>query len=880
MERIILAPGANGAELLKSLALQGLKCFNIRICSGIELARLALMRSGCHIKEEILGYEEEAAYVAKAASGIAYFGTLKYADLQQLTEALRTMRQLAGALTAGETEEKKLQQVLGKGTFQDKNQALLALYKAYMHLLKTENKIDGIGILRQALEQAKPLGISVEVIEEYATTPLQQALADHLSGGKAIPLKLSQLLQLTGKGIKLNSIKNCYGAANEVEVVIEDIYRTKQLDKCTVVVADTATYGQLFLDYALMYELPVTFGCGIAMGNSRPVQLLRLYSQWVDGDLYSSDALLELLHSEAFNWYKLADELQQLAPNYSRSTLEKLLKGLRLTNSLAENQQKLQDLKQALSFKEPLVNKQGKDGDSFQKELNTIPAMEYIAKWLAEPVEVLLKNYTNCRTPKGKAGSDLLALLDHAAQAQLLEKLAIIRKQSFPGSELANIVEALPQLAETRICRQNFEPGKLHITSLTGSLSALRDNLYIVGLGATKFPGRPVENYLLLDEDLHNFGTNVAKVTAEGKLQAKREMLEALVATATAAGAEINLSYSGQDVAELKLDNPSSILFDLYQQEQGGVATMDDFFKKAVKQIGYFDPAISKNTEIGKAYNQDKEFDISSAQSTTAFPPTPEALNREYSPSSLELFKKCPFKFWCKYILQLPEAEDPENLYQIMPAYEDGNLIHLLMEVLPEKCSPQAKWNKSDFLKLAGDCFDHQLLRQPTLLPSKIAKSRQEFLEMAEKAYDTDPNLEILLKEQSLHAVHPATGIKLEGFPDRVEKLPDGSFRIVDYKTSRSLHHNSEYLESCLQVLLYAYLLEQQPQGYRVSEMEYRYVRLGQVVRLAYDDEAKEAINSILEEFATALNTGSFSPTGVQDFCKYCKYGFLCDKQK
>lgn len=53
-EKIILAPGANGTELTKSMAMHGVNCFNIRICGASELARLLLMRSGIPIREDFV----------------------------------------------------------------------------------------------------------------------------------------------------------------------------------------------------------------------------------------------------------------------------------------------------------------------------------------------------------------------------------------------------------------------------------------------------------------------------------------------------------------------------------------------------------------------------------------------------------------------------------------------------------------------------------------------------------------------------------------------------------------------------------------------------------------------------------------------------------
>ncbi len=45
-EKIILAPGINGDELLRSLAANKVICFNVRIMNAVGLARYGLMKSG------------------------------------------------------------------------------------------------------------------------------------------------------------------------------------------------------------------------------------------------------------------------------------------------------------------------------------------------------------------------------------------------------------------------------------------------------------------------------------------------------------------------------------------------------------------------------------------------------------------------------------------------------------------------------------------------------------------------------------------------------------------------------------------------------------------------------------------------------------------
>lgn len=101
--------------------------------------------------------------------------------------------------------------------------------------------------------------------------PLENALLQKISGGKApASISINELFKVDDKPIKISSYKNCYGASNEVETILSDIYSDKNVDECTVAITDTVTNGQLFFDYALLYDIPMTFGCGIPIMNSNP----------------------------------------------------------------------------------------------------------------------------------------------------------------------------------------------------------------------------------------------------------------------------------------------------------------------------------------------------------------------------------------------------------------------------------------------------------------------------------------------------------------------------------------------------------------------------------------------------------------------------------
>ena len=141
-----------------------------------------------------------------------------------------------------------------------------------------------------------------------------------------------------------------------------------------------------------------------------------------------------------------------------------------------------------------------------------------------------------------------------------------------------------------------------------------------------------------------------------------------------------------------------------------------------------------------------------------------------------------------------------------------------------------------------------------------------------ENAYKSDPHREVVLKEEDIHCVHP-TGVKLHGYPDRVEKLEDGSLLIVDFKTGRQISHTEDDIYSCLQIVIYAYLMESK--GYKVSGGEYRYIRLNKSVSCKYDEEMKDKLSELLNTFKDMMENGYF-PCGLD--CTFCKYDSICGR--
>lgn len=870
-ERIILAPGLNGNELTKNLSLYGVNCFNTRIMGAGELARIALMRSGNSILEDFVDSNEQNAIIAEVVKYVDYFKNPTLVDIRNITSAINRMR----CLVSDQDESNVLHDMLSKGLFMAKNNALLDAYDRYIQVLKDKDAIDSTSLIRKAIAESSAIDADFIVLDEYPLNPLQKALLNKVSNGTYSTISIRSLFDMPDKPFKVAGYKNCYGASNEVETILADIYSDKSIDECIVAVTDTITYGQLFFDYALLYDIPMTFGCGIPIMNSNPAKLLNLYYCWMTSGFFGAEAIKTMLHSDVFDMEKLKSVLPEPEDGFSWNTFYEVLGQIRFMNSPEINKERIENFKKALAEDEALVNaSDAKAVRILSLKKKCIPYLEIMARELSlDTVDFIIK-YSYIRIGDTSSSKSLLMRLDFDALNEIKEQMTLI------GSVDVNMTkdDLILSILKNNVLVQQSVPGKLHITSIDKAITSIRKNIYIAGLSSSKYPGSPKENYLLLDADLRLFGDDAERYTSAGRIETRKKQLFDLVNLSSILGSNIQISYSGLNVSELKGENASSLIYELFKEEYGNSVTSEQL-TKSIAKVDYFDPGISINRFIGKEY-VNGSFVVPPIMKNREQRWPEQTFEREFSPSALDIYVGCGKCFFYKYILGLsvPDDDDP---FEIISARAEGTLAHSLMELLAD----DPEMSLEQFLYKASEYFDRYIDEHAPLISKSVDDKKTQFLEMMEIAYTTNPKREVVLKEEDIHAEHEV-GIKLHGFPDRVERLEDGTCLIVDYKTGNKVKHIPNDPHTCLQVLVYAYLMEKE--GYKVSGCEYRYIRLGQTVTCAWDEESKSGLSQILAEFFHDMRFGEFyrnktdaeieDPDAI-DPCKFCKYVPICDKE-
>ena len=752
-----------------------------------------------------------------------------------LAQALSDARRLIA-----KNEEVEIARILKKGEFPDKNDALISAYGKFMSLLTEKGLTDSISVIRKAISESKPISAEFLILKEFPLAPVEKALLDHVSSGVYKELELPGLFGRQKRDIKIDGFTEAYGTINEAEGIISRIYRESMpLDKCLIACTNTNRYGQVFYDITRRYGIPATFGSGISVNNSNPAALLRLLYDWNTSGFNGTEALRKVIFSPVFDRARLADEL---GVELSQKTLEDvagMAGSLRISFDQQTNRSRIAEMKKVKLESE---------------EARILPLVEKLAEEIETGYAGIIEKY---------------CVLRHETEERIdLSGLSVICSALKAYSEHSGGLpaeEIIPELLNKTVSSESSRPGMLHICSVQAAFSSIRDNLFVCGLSADDFPGTPSENHLLLDSDLELFGVSGAP-TSQNRIAARKESLDSLLSAASSLGVSVRLSYSDYDLASIKDQNRSSALYELMRNSS--VASENTGAAESTEKVGFFESGLSASEPVGREIASDRE--IEPQESAPVLTEAKNKLERYWAPTQLELFFECPRHFYLRYIAGIRE-EEQEDPFTVMTAAEQGTLVHKLMEDVSN-----ASVSRQEFLEMSSKAFDDRMVRRPPVHEADAISLKKEFLEIMANAYDSDPKNRVIKAEGEFEAEHPS-GVRVKGFPDRVEETGSGEFIIAEYKTKRRTDHIPNDIETCFQVVVYAWLCRQA--GIDITRAEYRYVRLNKTIECAIDDTILKRLGEKLTGFRDAMQSNDFpgNPGQGSENCRYCTFRDICE---
>lgn len=268
-------------------------------------------------------------------------------------------------------------------------------------------------------------------------------------------------------------------------------------------------------------------------------------------------------------------------------------------------------------------------------------------------------------------------------------------------------------------------------------------------------------------------------------------------------------------------------------------------------------------------------------------------LRHGLSPSALDDLAACPFMFFSKRLLRLPEGDDAGGQGDVS-ARELGTLYHeALRDFYAQSGTPLAE--------VAQAVFSPDLWRALGLYPVLWEAVRQKAMARLERLVWLDQGrleAEGLFPARFEEALAGQTGaLSLRGRLDRVDLSKDGKrARVIDYKTrygderqpKKVLKLSSTQPAVYLELLLGADWYKGGPEG--VAGVEYLNIEddtetTGNDWRQTLEGDdwrgARENLKAALETLRGFLEKGEFPMAPEEGFgghCSYCSYAAVCRK--
>ena len=234
---------------------------------------------------------------------------------------------------------------------------------------------------------------------------------------------------------------------------------------------------------------------------------------------------------------------------------------------------------------------------------------------------------------------------------------------------------------------------------------------------------------------------------------------------------------------------------------------------------------------------------------------------KSWSATSLSRYLKCKRAYYLSYIKNIKD-----HTISLKPlGFEVGNILHNALE-------DAVKQNNFNDVFIDNYITKYQKMNPYLVLELEIWKKRlKDFFEF-EKVREQN-GISIYKVEVPFELAYK--GITIKGKIDRIDKHLNGSFEILDYKTSKSLKIDTEksYQDSTDFQLEFYYLSQRDK---NISDVSY-YTLYDSAIKP--EVMLKEKIE-LLEQHFTALKTSTVNFCKTEDMknCTFCEFKTICNR--
>jgi ATP-dependent helicase/DNAse subunit B len=560
--------------------------------------------------------------------------------------------------------------------------------------------------------------------------------------------------------------------------------------------------------------------------------------------------------------------------------------------------------------------------------------------------------------PKSASWGDWLDSLNALARMSLsaTEPVLAILAELQPMSEVGPVtLDEVYDVLSEKLGLLRVEPpkrryGHVFVASIEEAAGRNFDIVFVPGLAEGLFPRRALEDPLLTDE--HRREVSPQLDTQDQRVARERMLLRT---AAAAASKQLVVSYPRMDVTQARPRVPSFYALEAVRAAEGRLPGLREFEKRASKsapsRLDWPAPADPADAI------DDAEYDLASlgaalklaraqakgaarylVQTNEALtrslrsrgrrwrakwtasdglvdpaPATLEALAqhrftaRSYSPSALQQFAACPYRFLLHAIFQFRPRESAVPLEQMDPLTR-GALFHAVQFELFRELDrtgrlPISSDRLAKILDLADQTLDRIATKYeddlapaiPRVWKSEIEEVRTDLRGWIQHVAATGSGwlpthfeFAFGLRPSQDRDVHSSpseavilNGIRVRGSIDLVERDTSRNvLRVVDHKTGKALQNRPQYVGggAILQPLLYALAAEQLLGETVESGNLYYCTQRGDFSQVAIPlvPEARQRLARVLQVISDAIE-GGFLPAAPQTgACAICDYTSVC----
>ena len=347
------------------------------------------------------------------------------------------------------------------------------------------------------------------------------------------------------------------------------------------------------------------------------------------------------------------------------------------------------------------------------------------------------------------------------------------------------------------------------------------------------------------------------KTDDELKEQKISEQIKVLYVGMTRAKHTLRLSYPDKDGKNVKV--PSALIInsdiDFEREDNPFEYDINSFWQERAKSI------------IKRDYDYKRDF----CSMVDVY-----LEGKHYSPSSINTYLKCPRWYFYHYILNFGAKDGNPD------AFSYGISVHKACETAVLCAQKNGNYpSKEDFIKAFKDKLQD--------LPMSTFQQREIYEKRGEDALDKFYTFICATPVSMLYAVEKhidldIDGVKFKGIIDRIDKNPDGTYTIYDYKTGSAKNEKiicegGEHEDYYNQIGLYKYYFEKQT-GKKVKETTFIYPEEPEKnFTLNLVDEDCERIKQKFNDAISDIKSYKFEPTYNPNACQYCPYSDFCDME-